>query len=444
VNTSSRLGRKIAVRGEWLVYRIAGLPIAVAAALRTNGVETADRLRHAYASHYWHPGNLADALELIAAALLWPPCLLLGAIWFTLLNGRRIARRCGKPLARQFVEQLRAYFAAGVLPPWYYIFELHDGDGLSRAPRFLQRCETKRGVFRMLTDRGPSASPLQDKPAFARHCRCHGLAVPATCAVLDRRGELRACELPADDLFVKPAKGRGGKGAERWDYCGGGRYLGPDGYVLDGEGLVARLRGLGSARRWLIQPRLRVHRSIADLSNGALCTVRAVTCLDEHDRPELVAAVLRMAIGANRTVDNMHAGGIAAAIDLGTGELGRASDLGMNARLGWLDRHPDTGGLIRGRRLALWPEVRELAVRAHRAFADRVFVGWDIGLTDQGTVLVEGNIAPDVDLIQRPSREGLAEGRFGQLLAHHLARRAGRRAIDTPVRPRPVPLADRN
>jgi hypothetical protein len=443
--TMSRLGQKAAVRGEWLVYRIAGLPIAFIAALGESGDGPADQLRRAYAAYYWWPTNVADAAELIAALLLWPVCLLVGAVWFTLRNGRTISQRCGKPPARQFVEQLAAYFTAGVLPPWYYIFQLHDGDGTRRARRFLHRCETKRGVFRLLTDRGPNASPLQDKPSFARRCRQHGLAAPATCAVLGRTAEVRRSHLPQRDLFVKPARGRGGKGAERWDYCGGGRYRGPAGEVLDGDALITRLRSRPAAERWLIQPRLKVHPSIADLSNGALSTVRAVTCLDEHNRPELVAAVLRMAIGANRTVDNIHAGGIAAGIDLATGELGPASDLGMDARrLGWLDRHPDTGGLIRGRRLELWPEVRELSVRAHEAFADRVFVGWDIGLTEAGAVLVEGNIAPDVDLIQRPTQRGLAEERFGQLLAFHLARRTAQCPIEASPHAQPAPLADRN
>jgi hypothetical protein len=36
-----------------------------------------------------------------------------------------------------------------------------------------------------------------------------------------------------------------------------------------------------------------------------------------------------MAIGNNTTVDNFHAGGIAAPVDLRTGALGRATDVGL-------------------------------------------------------------------------------------------------------------------
>src|SRR5919112_1978475 len=85
-----------------------------------------------------------------------------------------------------------------------------------------------------------------------------------------------------------------------------------------------------------------------DINNGALSTIRVVTCLNEHGWPEVVAAAMRMAKGDNHRVDNFHAGGIASAVDLQSGELGPASNMGMDARAGWLDRHPDSGGQITG------------------------------------------------------------------------------------------------
>jgi hypothetical protein len=68
-----------------------------------------------------------------------------------------------------------------------------------------------------------------------------------------------------------------------------------------------------------------------------------------------------------------------------------------------------------------WAEACDLARRAHRAFDDRVVIGWDIGLTADGPVVVEGNSRPDVDILQRMARGGLAEGRLGQLLLHHVS-----------------------
>jgi hypothetical protein len=64
-----------------------------------------------------------------------------------------------------------------------------------------------------------------------------------------------------------------------------------------------------------------------------------------------------------------------------------------------------------------------LATRAHRAFADRTVIGWDVAITPNGPILVEGNSGPDVDLLQRPMRRGLACGRLGELIAFHLKKR---------------------
>ena len=420
------LQRRLLGHGENIVYRAAGLPITLAALTMPGDGDAAAALRRAYAGHYWSPGDAGEWFDLSAGVLLAVPGLILSALWFTWRNGAIVARRGGRSILAQFADQLRLFASAGILPPWYYIFSLHEPGPCAAARSFLNRCETKRGVYRLLRAAFRSISPLDDKIAFDARCRAHQLAVaPVVMTFRDGRASGEA-PLPPEDLFAKPARGRGGRGAERWDHVDGGRYRDVAGRELSAPALVERLRRKSRERAWLVQRRLTNHPAIADLSNGALSTVRALTCLDERGRPELVAAVFRMAIGANRTVDNIHAGGIAAAVDLARGTLSDASDLGMDARLGWLDRHPETGGRITGRTLPLWRELCDLAVRAHRAFDDRVMIGWDIGLTASGPCLVEGNSGPDVDLMQRPARRGLADGRFGELLAFHLARAAER------------------
>jgi hypothetical protein len=169
-----------------------------------------------------------------------------------------------------------------------------------------------------------------------------------------------------------------------------------------------------------VQPRLTNHRDMIDLSNGALATVRIVTILNQTGGYEVSHAALRMAVGTNRVVDNFHAGGIAAPVHIETGILGAASDVGLRPERGWNERHPDTGGQIAGRRLPLWPETKALASAAHAAFAPRAVVGWDIAITDDGPILIEGNGAPDLDIIERAYREPIGNTRFGALLALHL------------------------
>lgn len=401
---------------ERTIYVVAGLPIAIRGAVLAPTPE-ARVIRRAFARLFWHPRTIGDALELGLGLMASPLVVPLAALWFTARNGPVIRAREGKGLARQFTEQMRLYASAGIVGPWYYILSLHR-DGDRRARTFLQRCETKRGIYRLLKTR--HASPIGDKRAFAAGCAAAGIRCAATELVIGQ-DHVSPDALPDFDLFAKPLKGCGGRGAERWDRVGIRRWSKGD-RVLDDRSLLDELR---SRRQPLIvQRRLLPHPVLQSLTSGALPTVRAVTILNEDDCPEVVATVFRMSIGANRTVDNIHAGGLACPVSLDDGLLGSASDLGSDARLGWHDQHPTTGARIKGLQLPYWGDVKAIAVEAHQAFIDRAVIGWDIAITEDGPVIIEGNRGPDMDLMQRFMETGFClHHRFGELIAHHLRAR---------------------
>ncbi len=96
--------------------------------------------------------------------------------------------------------------------------------------------------------------------------------------------------------------------------------------------------------------------------------------------------------------------------------------MGLAPSLGWLDAHPITGAPITGRVLPDWPLMLETVLKAHLAFADRPFIGWDVALTDRGIVIVEGNAAADTDIVQRCCRSPLGDTRFPALALWHLDR----------------------
>jgi len=406
---------KIAVRGEKLVYRIGGLPIALRS---PDGDRACDTIRRAYAHAYWRPAAWDGYLEIPAAWLLWPIVALLGPLWFTAKNGPAIRSRYGRGLIRQFMDQVRLFFTDGVVAPWYYIFELAKEPTSGRAEMFLQRSETKAGIYPLL--RRGVTTELNNKKIFADYCAENGVSCVPYIIYLNG-ADVGDAQLPDCDLFVKPAGGRGGRGAERWDFVRPGMFSGPESEKLGANELLSRLNERAKQRPLLIQKRIEANPEVGDLTAGALPTVRVTTCVNESGKPEVVGAVFRMAIGSNRTVDNLHAGGIAAGVDLEKGTLSAASNLGMDARLGWLQRHPDTGAEIVERKLPQWEEIRALAIQAHSAFDDRVVVGWDIGVTDQGPLVVEGNSSPDLDIVQRFGEPACAN-RLGELLAWHLKR----------------------
>jgi len=246
---------------------------------------------------------------------------------------------------------------------------------------------------------------LADKRRFAERCRAAGLPCPETVAtVID--GTIAVLADPADrPLVVKPTHGEGGDGL---------RLLGP---IADAQALAARLRDV--AQDCLVQPLVVVHPALADIALGALPTVRIVTMLDEAGMPELVSATFRCAADPCARVDNMKAGGLIVPVTLEDGRLGRAC-----FGYGGVDHdiHPASGAQIAGRALPDWAGAAALVTRAHAGvFADYVLIGWDVAFTADGPILIEGNGKPGVLMPQRAARRGLGEGRYGALLAHHLA-----------------------
>src|SRR5689334_5125285 len=245
---------RFANTAERLVYRIAGLPVAVRMLLDVSAGDGSDPLRSAFANSYWHPDGAAEWSELLAGLVLWPAAILLATAWFTWRNGAEINRRHHKRLASQLREQLKLYFSAGVLPPWYYIFSLHD-DGRGRAPSFIQRFETKTCYFRLLKRR--RGTPLNDKQRFAEFCAEHRIRCVET--LMSLAGEMPGEPLPERDIFVKPTCGRGGRGAERWDHAGRAGFVSPDGERRSGEELLLRLVERSRHQPLIVQPRLRPH-----------------------------------------------------------------------------------------------------------------------------------------------------------------------------------------
>jgi len=385
-------------------------------------------IHRCYSREVWRRRGSWTSLFLPIAFLVWPLLSLVEASRFTWYDSSAIKKRMGKGIMRQMEEQLFLALSHSILPRWYYVFELHDDEKRRRAGQYLLRFETKGGIYTLLKEQRKSdapLSPLTDKVSFASRCQEHHIAAVPVVLALEQGAFIypsdREPVLPKIDLFIKPNHGKGGRGAERWDYQPCGTYKGAGGKELTATELLHHLETLPFAEGYLVQPRVVNHPLIADLSNGALTTVRVITCRNERGEIEVTNAVLRMARGNNTVVDNFHAGGIAAKVNLQSGVLGRATDLGVRTTTAWCETYPDTGARISGRTLPFWDETLDLVRRAHAVFSDRIFIGWDVAVLQDGPQLIEGNGAPDLDIIQRTHQGPVGNARLGQILAFHLA-----------------------
>lgn len=69
----------------------------------------------------------------------------------------------------------------------------------------------------------------------------------------------------------------------------------------------------------------------------------------------------------------------------------------------WFDTyvtHPDTGTVIKGMKLPFIPEAREMVKKAALLVPEVRYIGWDVAITQDGPVLIEGNFYPSYGLTQ--------------------------------------------
>ncbi|HEU4630923.1 MAG TPA: sugar-transfer associated ATP-grasp domain-containing protein [Gemmatimonadaceae bacterium] len=320
----------------------------------------------------------------------------------------------------------------------YLDFQLYRPDRRARASAYLQELEHTR-VARWLSRQRDDglAETFRGKARFSEWCRAHGL--PGVPVLLEfDHGELVASRLPGDpasslprgDLFSKPNDATGGHGTERWRYVsdhGDGGWMARDGRIRSAAALLEELartsltlplRDFRRSRRMLLQPCLRNHRDLLPLTPGALCTLRILTFRMPGERARVLLAAYRMAVG-DAPADNFHFGGIITSVDLATGRLGVALRRQGHVLVP-VERHPDTGTPIGGFPLPCWQQAVSLAERALDAAPGLPAVGWDVAITDDGPVLVEGNLASNPDIAQAPTGIPLSDTPYPAALEAHL------------------------
>lgn len=395
----------------------------------------ADDIHETYARFVWRSMGLHHILLVGALTLLWPVLFVVMALMFTRKIGPVVRRATGKSVGRQLWEQLKLATLHSIPPDKYYVFELFRDERRAQANDYILRYELKGGFHNLMHLRaksepanGNTKGDLTDKLIFSRRCRAAGIDAPVVLAYLDRNPETKKWELrqeaseevglPKGNIFIKPAKGKGGRGCEGWT-CVGDKYHGPAGQIVDENELLRHIAGLAEGRgRYLVQECLENHRELQDLSSG-LTSLRITSCKNEQARFEVTNATLKLSFASGKSVDNFHQGGGVAKVDIRTGTAGPASDSWKDRSCVWHKVHPISGALIEGRILPRWQDTVAMVERAHGLFPDRIMLGFDVAITDRGPVIIEGNVQSGCDMIQRTHDRPVGRQRLGQLLAFH-------------------------
>lgn len=186
-----------------------------------------------------------------------------------------------------------------------------------------------------------------------------------------------------------------------------------------------------SGGTWLIERRVEQNAVLDQLNSTSVNTIRLATLRRQGGNVEVPYAVLRVGRLTSQ-VDAYSAGGIAVRVDVETGQL--ASWGHMKGSVEPLSRHPDSGIEFRGCAIPYWAETLDVARRFAARAGDNRFVGWDIAMTPDGPLFIEGNHSWGVHVAQIGS-----EGMLTSHMVETLRSEAGV-SFDTRRLPLPKPL----
>lgn len=98
--------------------------------------------------------------------------------------------------------------------------------------------------------------------------------------------------------------------------------------------------------------------------------------------------------------------------------MGRLHRYGRDRGLEQRDHHPESGTRIDGIPIPQWEQVRDIALTAARMMPENPYVGWDVVVTKDGPIILEGNEAPHLVLSQFDGGL-LADGRVRESVRRH-------------------------
>ena len=142
----------------------------------------------------------------------------------------------------------------------------------------------------------------------------------------------------------------------------------------------------------------------------SLNTIRVVT-VSNKDKAEVFGSFFRMGVG-DSIIDNAHAGGIFAQIDIDEGVI--SSD-GINTNGNRFVYHPDSKIKIKGFKIPKWELICETCCEAAK-LTENTITGWDVIINNQGDVeFVEGNNRSDFDVMQSPLQVGVKKKIYAKI-----------------------------
>lgn len=174
--------------------------------------------------------------------------------------------------------------------------------------------------------------------------------------------------------------------------------------LVDTDGTVYDWRKLRQSAQqsddWLIEAKMNQHETISRIYPHSVNTLRIVTLNFPDGHTEILCALMRF--GRNGSlIDSASAGGMHVHIEIDTGRLGEHAYC-KNENNAFTE-HPDTKTVFGGITIPYWHEVLLMLKRLSEVFMQTHTIGWDVGISENGPLIIEGNPSWNPGTMERGS-----------------------------------------
>lgn len=140
---------------------------------------------------------------------------------------------------------------------------------------------------------------------------------------------------------------------------------------------------------YIFQENIDQHPELSRFNASSLNTIRIATFKSPSHKPEVISAFFRMG-RSGKVVDNMMSGGIIVGIDIMSGKLHPVAFSKLETGGAVFSSHPDSGIVFKDFAIPYFDKVKEMACESASLITEKL-VGWDIAVSSDGPVLIEGN-----------------------------------------------------
>lgn len=138
----------------------------------------------------------------------------------------------------------------------------------------------------------------------------------------------------------------------------------------------------------MLEDWIQQHEEISRLYEKSVNPIRIISVLNNNLCTILATGIT---LGIGNEISNASCGDIAATVDLNTGIIKSHAESYSGDIY---EVHPISGIKIMGDQIPYWKECINMVIEASKVVPEVGYVGWDIAITPDGPVIIEGNTSP--------------------------------------------------